>query len=147
MFVSLELPSLFEPLPDFAQHDAFELLMFYAVPAVILTFGAGLALVALRSGVFVDDRGLLVKPYAGARSQRIPLDTIRAVTVTRKQGAVFAWVSPAVVPMSGDTVVLGLAHYDTSWGRRRALHQAELVSRKLERPFEETKGDFGSVDA
>jgi len=81
--------------------------MFYAVPAVIVTFGVGLALVALRSGVFVDDRGLVVKPYAGVRSQRIPLDNIRAVTVTRKQGAVFAWVSPAVVPMSGDTVAPG----------------------------------------
>jgi hypothetical protein len=147
MFVGLELPSLFEPLPNYAQHDAFELVMFYAVPGVIVTFGGGLALVALRSGVFVDDRGLVVKPYAGVRSQRIPLDTIRAVTVTRKQGAVFAWVSPAVVPMSGDTVVLGLAHYDTSWGRRRALRQAEAVSRRLERPFEEAKGDFGSVDA
>jgi len=67
--------------------------------------------------------------------------------VTRKQGAVFAWVSPAVVPMSGDTVVLGLAHYDASWGRTRALRQAEVVSRRLERPFEEAKGDFGSVDA
>jgi len=56
-------------------------------------------------------------------------------------------VSPAVVPMSGDVVVLGLAHYDTSWGRRRALRQAELISRRLARPFEEAKGDFGSVDA
>jgi hypothetical protein len=147
MFVGLELPSLFEPLPDYAQHDAFELVMFYAVPAVIVTFGVGLALIALRSGVFVDDRGLVVKPYVSVRSRRIPLDTIRAVTVTRGQGAVFAWVSPAVVPMSGHTVVLGLAHYDTSWGRRRARLQAEVVSRSLERPFEEAKGDFGSVDA
>jgi hypothetical protein len=147
MFVGLELPALFGPLPDYAQHDTFELVMFYAVPAVIATFGAGLALVALRSGVFVDDRGLVVKPYAGVRSQRIPLDTIRAVTVTRRQGAVSAWVSPAVVPVSGDTVVLALAHYDTPWGRRRALGQAELVSRALERPFEESKDDFGSVDA
>ena len=145
--MGLELPSLFEPLPDYAQHDAFELVMFYAVPAVIVTFSVGLALVALRSGVFVDDRGLVVTPYAGVRSQRIPLDTIRAVTVTRKQGAVFAWVSPALVRMSGDTVVLGLAHYDTSWGRRRTLHQSEVISRRLERPFEEAKGDFGSVDA
>lgn len=144
--MGLTLPSLFEPLPDYAQHDAFELVMFYAVPAVIVTFGLGLALVALRSGVFVDDRGLVVKPYAGVRSQRIPLDTIRVVTVTREHGAVFGWVSPAVVPMSGDTVVLGLAHYDTSRGRRRALRQAEAVSRRLERPFEEAKGDFGSVD-
>jgi hypothetical protein len=56
-------------------------------------------------------------------------------------------VSPAVVPISGDIVVLGLAHYDTSWGRRRALVQAEVVSRSLERPFEEAKGDLGSVDA
>jgi len=147
MFVGLELPSLFEPLPDYAQHDAFELVMFYAVPAVIVTFGVGLALVALRSGVFVDDRGLVVKPYVSLRSQRIPLDTIRAVTVTRRPGAVFAWVSPAVVPMSGDTVVLGLAHYDTPRGRKRALLQAELVSRSLERPFEDAKGDLGSVDA
>lgn len=145
--MGLALPSLFEPLPDYAQHDGFELFMFYAVPAVIVTFGVGLALVALRSGVFVDDRGLVVKPYAGVRSQRIPLDTIRAVTVTREQGAVFGWVSPAVVPMSGDTVALGLAHHDTSWGRRRALRQAEVVSRRLERPLEEAKGDFGSVDA
>gem|GEM_PF-3416942 len=145
--MGLELPSLFEPLPDYAQHDAFELGMFYAVPAVIATFGAGLALVALRSGVFVDDRRLVVKPYAGVRSQRIPLDTIRAVTLTRKQGAVFAWVSPAVVPMSGDTVGLGLAHYDTSWGSKRAMLQAEVISRELGRPFEKAKDDFGSVDA
>jgi hypothetical protein len=147
MFVGLELPSLFEPLPDYAQHDAFERVMFYAIPAVIVTFGLGLALVALRSGVFVDDQELVVKPFAGVRSQRIPVDTIRAVTVTREQGALFAWVSPAVVPMSGETVVLGLAHYGTSRGRRRALRQAEVVSRRLECPLEEAKGDFGSVDA
>lgn len=87
---------------------------FYAVPAVIVTFCVGPALVALRSGVFVDDRGLVVKPYVGVRSQRIPLDTIRAITVTAQAGAVFAWVSPAVLPMSGVSVVLGLAHYDSS---------------------------------
>lgn len=55
--------------------------------------------------------------------------------------------SLAVVSMNGDTVVLGLAHYDTSWGHRRALRQAEVVTRRLERPFTEVKGDFGFVDA
>ncbi|GAA1619996.1 hypothetical protein GCM10009744_03490 [Kribbella alba] len=88
-----------------------------------------------------------MKPFAGVRSQRIPVDTIRAVTVTREQGAVFAWVPPAVVPMSGETVVLGLAHFDMSTGLRRAMRQAEVVSRRLECPVEEDKGDIGPADA
>lgn len=56
LFVSLELPTFFRPLPDYAQQDGFEFFTFYAVPAVIVGAGLGFFYVALRSGVFVDAR-------------------------------------------------------------------------------------------
>lgn len=143
LFASLTLPSMFEPLPDYAQHDTFELVMFYAVPAVIGSFGVALALIALRSGIFVDEQGLIVKPFAGLRRRRIPVDTIRALTVTREQGPVFEWVSPAVVLTSGKTIVLGLAHYNTARGRERALAQAEVVARRFGRPVEMPRASLG----
>jgi hypothetical protein len=34
-FAALQLPQLFQPVPDYAQHDNFEFFMYYAVPALI----------------------------------------------------------------------------------------------------------------
>jgi hypothetical protein len=86
---------MFGPLPDYAQHDSVELVMFYAVPALITAAGLGFAFFALRSGVLADAHGLVIRPAAGMRSKRVPVETVRAVTMTRSQGAVFASVSPA----------------------------------------------------
>jgi hypothetical protein len=146
VFAGLSLPSAFEPLPEYARHDTFELFMFYAVPLVVGTFGLGLAYIALRSGVFVDDGELIVRPFAGIRSRRMAVATIEAVTVKREQGPVVEWVSPSVVATGGETIVLGLAHYNTSRGRRRALAQAEVVSRRLERPLDMPDGESWAAD-
>lgn len=143
LFASLTLPSMFELLPGYAQHDTFELVMFYAVPAVIGSFGVALAFIALRSGVFMDDQGLIVKPVAGLRRRRIPVDTIRALSVTREPGPVFEWVSPAVVLTSGGTIDLGLSNFNTAKGRERALAQAEVVARRFGRPVEMPRASLG----
>ena len=95
LFACLELPEMFGPLPDYAQHDSVELVMFYAVPALITAAGLGFAFFALRSGVLADAHGLVIRPAAGMRSKRVPVETVRAVTMTLSQGAVFASMSPA----------------------------------------------------
>lgn len=82
-FAGLSLPSVFEPLPDYAQHDTFELVMFYAVPLVVGAFGFGLAFIAVRSGVFVDEDELVVRPYAGVRSRYLAAGSLTAVMVKR----------------------------------------------------------------
>ncbi len=145
-FAGLSLPSVFEPLPDYAQHDAFELVMFYAVPLVVGACGLGLALIALRSGVFVDDDELVVRPYAGVRSRHLAAQSLTAVTVKSEQGPLVEWVSPAVVATQGETVSLGLAHYNTSRGRRRALAQAEVIAHALKQPLERLEGDTSTPD-
>ena len=145
-FAGLSLPSVFEPLPDYAHDDTFELVMFYAVPLVVGAFGLGLALIALRSGVFVDDDELVVRPYAGVRSRHLAAQSLTAVTVKREQGPVVEWVSPAVVATHGETVSLGLAHYNTGRGRRRALAQAEVIAQALKQPLERLEGDTSTPD-
>jgi hypothetical protein len=136
VFVGLELPEMFGSLPDYAQHDNFELFMFYAVPALITAVGFGFAFFALRSGVFADAHELVVRPIAGVRSKRVPVETVQAVTVTCSQGAVFSSVSPALIQADGEVVDLGLAGYDTAGGRRRAQRKALSISQTLDRPFE-----------
>jgi hypothetical protein len=136
VFAGLELPEMFGPLPDYAQHDNFELFMFYAVPALITAAGLGFAFFALRSGVLADAHGLVIRPAAGMRSKRVPVEAVRAVTVTRSHGPVFASVSPALIHMDGDVIDLGLARYDTPGGRRRAQRKALNISQTLDRPFE-----------
>lgn len=132
---------MFEPLPEYAQNDTFELFMFYAAPVMVGAFGVGLAFIALRSGVFVDEGELIVRPFAGIRSQRMAVETIEATTVKREHGPVVEWVSPAVVGTGGETIVLGLAHNNTARGRRRAVAQAEDISRRLERPLRLSDGE------
>lgn len=141
VFAGLSLPPVFEPLPEYAQNDTFELFMFYAAPVMVGAFGVGLAFIALRSGVFVDEGELIVRPFAGIRSQRMAVETIEATTVKREHGPVVEWVSPAVVGTGGETIVLGLAHYNTARGRRRAVAQAEDISRRLERPLRRSDGE------
>lgn len=136
VFAGLELPEMFGPLPDYAQHDNFELFMFYAVPALITAAGLGFAFFALRSGVLADAHGLVIRPAAGMRSKRVPVEAVRAVTVTRSHGPVFASVSPALIHVDGDVIDLGLARYDTPGGRRRAQRKALNISQTLDRPFE-----------
>lgn len=145
LFAGLSLPSVFEPLPDYAQNDTFEFFMFYAVPLVVSAFGLCLAFIALRSGVFVDERGLIARPFADIRSRRMAVETIEATTVTRQHGPVVEWVSPAVVA-SGKATVLGLAHYNTPRGRRRAVAQAKEISRRLERPLQLPDGEWWTAD-
>ena len=135
MFVSLELPAFFSPLPDYAQQDGFEFFMFYAVPALIVGAGLGFVYFALRSGVFIDAQGVLIRPPAGMRSKRMPLASIRAVTVASSVSAVVWSVSPALVDIDGNLVDLGLARYDTHAGHRRAERQARRISSVLDRPF------------
>ncbi|AXG12619.1 hypothetical protein DN585_03535 [Intrasporangium calvum] len=137
---------MFEPLPEYAQNDTFELFMFYAVPLMVGAYGVGLAFIALRSGVFVDEGELIVRPFAGIRSRRMAVETIEATTVKRENGPVVEWVSPAVVATGGETIVLGLAHYNTSRGRRRAVAQAEDISRRLERPLRRSDGESWPAD-
>lgn len=146
VFAGLSLPSVLEPLPDYAENDTFELFMFYAVPMMVGALGLGLATVALRSGVFVDEGGLVVRPFAGIRSRRLAVETIETTTVKREHGPVVEWVSPAVVATGGETIVLGLAHYNTSRGRRRAVAQAEDISRRLERPLRLPNGQSWAAD-
>lgn len=136
LFVGLELPSLFEPVPDYALHDNFELFMFYAVPAVITVAGFGFALVALRSGVFADSHGLLIRPVASVRSKRVPVESIRAVTVIPVDGPGPSAMSPAVIQLDGEVVDLGLADLDTPRGRRRIRAKALKMSKALSRPLE-----------
>jgi len=135
LFVSLELPAFFSPLPDYAQQDGFEFFMFYAVPAVIVGAGLGFFYVALRSGVFVDAQGVLIRPPAGMRSKRMPLASIRAVTLASSLSAVVWSVSPALIDIDGNLVDLGLARYETPAGQRRAERQARRISSLLDRPF------------
>jgi hypothetical protein len=136
LFVGLELPSLFEPVPDYALHDNFELFMFYAVPAVITVVGFGIAFVALRSGVFADSRGLLIRPIAGVRSKRVAVESIRAVTVIPVDGPGPSAISPALIQMDDEVVDLGLADFDTPRGRRRIRAKAIKMSKALSRPVE-----------
>lgn len=135
MFVGLELPVFFSPLPDYAQHDGFEFFMFYAVPGLIIAVGLGFVYFALRSGVFVDTHGVHIRPAAGVRSKRVALESIRAVTVARGLGPVVSSVSPALIGVDGEIVDLGLARYDTSGGYQRAERQALMISAVLDRPF------------
>ncbi len=135
LFVSLELPAFFSPPPNYAQQDSFEFFMFYAVPAVIVGAGLGFFYVALRSGVFVDALGVLIRPPAGMRPKRVPLASIRAVTVARSLSAVAWSVAPALIDIDGELVDLGLARYDTPAGQRRAERQARRISSLLDRPF------------
>lgn len=135
LFVGLELPSLFEPLPDYAQHDGFELFMFYAGPAAISVMGFGFAYVALRSGVFADESGLVIRPLAGVRSKRMSVDRVRAVTLIPAEGPGPASVSAALVQVDDEVVDLGLADYDTPRGRRRVRAKALKVSQALGRPL------------
>ena len=137
-FVGLEVPSLFEPLPGYARNDTFELVMFYAVPAIIVAFGLGLAWFGLRSGVFVDDQGLLIRHYAGG-SKRVPLEEIRAISVDIYQRSIIRSVTPVLLAVRGEPVpVKALAHYDTSRGRRRAAADAGRISRLVDRPYVES---------
>ena len=145
-FAGLSLPSVFEPLPDYAEHDTFELVMFYAVPLVVGGFGLGLACIALRSGVFVDEDELVVRPCAGVRNTHLAAGSLTAVTVKHEQGPVVEWVSPAVVATNGATVGLGLAHYNTGRGRRRAIAQAEVIAQALKQPLERLDGDSSTPD-
>ncbi len=133
-------------MPGYAQNDTFELFMFYAVPLTVGAFGVGLVFVALRSGVFVDEGGLIVRPFAGIRSRRTAVETIEATTVKLEHGPLVQWVSPAAVATGGETIVLGLAHYNTSRGRRRAVAQAEDVSQRLERPLRLPDGESWAAD-
>lgn len=122
-FAGLSLPSVFEPLPDYAEHDTFELVMFYAVPLVVGGFGLGLACIALRSGVFVDEDELVVRPCAGVRNTHLAAGSLTAVTVKHEQGPVVEWVSPAVVATNGATVSLGarsLQHRSRTSARYRS---------------------------
>lgn len=136
LFVGLELPTLFQPVPDYARHDNFELFMFYAIPAVITVAGFGLTFVALRSGVLADSRGLLIRPVAGVRSKRVAVESIRAVTVIPVEGPGPSCISPALIQMDDEVVDLGLADYDTPRGRRRIRAKALKMSKALSRPLE-----------
>lgn len=135
VFVGLELPVFFSPLPDYAQQSRFEFFMFYAVPVLIIGVGLGFVYFALRSGVFVDAQGVLIRPAAGVRSKRVALESIRAVTVASGMGPVVTSVSPALIDVDGELVDLGLARYDTPGGRQRAERQALMISAVLDRPF------------
>jgi hypothetical protein len=70
------------------------------------------------------------------RSKRVSVEAVRAVTVTRSHGPVFASVSPALIHVDGGVIDLGLARYDTPSGRRRAQRKALNLSQTLDRPFE-----------
>lgn len=135
VFVGLELPVLFSPLPDYAQRDGFEFFMFYAVPAIVIAIGLGFAYFALRSGVFVDAGGVLIRPAAGVRSKRVPVEAIREVTVAPRSGSVVSSVSPALISVDGELIDLGLVGYGTSGGYERAESRAITISRVLDRPF------------
>lgn len=135
VFVGLELPAFVSPLPDYAQQDGFEFFMFYAVPALIVGTGLGFAYFALRSGVFIDAQGVLIRPAAGMRSKRVPFESIRAVTVASGLSAVVSSVSPTLIDVDGNPIDLGLARYDTPAGHQRAERQARRISTVLDRPF------------
>ena len=70
----------------------------------------------------------MVRPCAGVRNTHLAAGSLTAVTVKHEQVPV-EWVSPAVVATNGATVGLGLAHYNTGRGRRRAIAQAEATAK------------------
>jgi len=112
--------------------------MFYAVPAIIVAFGLGWAWIGMRSGVFVDEQGLLIGHYAGG-SKRIPLEGIRAISVDIYQRSTIGSVTPVLLRVEGEPgPVNALAHYDTSRGRRRAAADAGKISRLVDRPYVES---------
>jgi hypothetical protein len=135
-FVALQLPQMFLPVPDYAQHDTFELFMYYAVPALITAVGLGGAVIALRSGVLADPNGLLIRPVAALRSKRLPVESVRAVTLTRSEGPVFSSVSPALIDLDDQVITLWLALYNTPAGHRRAQRKAQRIAQTLNRPLE-----------
>ena len=55
-------------------------------------------------------------------------------------------VTGLAVATQGETVSLGLAHYNTSRGRRRALAQAEVIAHALKQPLERLEGDTSTPD-
>lgn len=69
------------------------------------------------------------------RSKRMPLASIRAVTVASSLSAVVWSVSPALIDIDGNLVDLGLARYETPAGQRRAERQARGIPSLLDRPF------------
>lgn len=135
LFVILELPAFFSPLPGYAQQDGFESFMFYAVPTLVVGAGLGLVYVALRSGVYIDAKGVLIRPTVGMRSKRVPLTSIRAVTVASSLSAVAMSVSPTLIDIDGNLIDLGLARHNTPAGHQRAEREARRISVELDRPY------------
>ncbi|MGW6282074.1 hypothetical protein [Kribbella sp. NPDC055071] len=135
-FTALQLPQLFQPVPDYAQHDNFEFFMYYAVPALISAVGLAGAFIALRSGLFADANGVQIRPVAGLRSKRLPIESIRAVTVNQSEGPLISSVSPALIDTDGQLINLWLALHNTPTGRRRAHGKAQRIAQTLNKPLD-----------
>jgi hypothetical protein len=134
-FVLLELPSLLATPPADTRNDMVDLVLFYALPVVICSFGLGLVWLGLRSGVFLDAQGLLIRHYAAPRSARIAVDDVRAVSVQVAAGSVVGSVTPVLHRVDRHQVGIdALGRYDTRRGRRRAGTDAAKIARLLDIP-------------